>query len=171
MPRKLTSPILSRKPSLTRFIFAFIAGFFSVLIFHQGMLALLHAVSFIAISPFPTQPTRPFGVPQIWSLAFWGGIWGIVFALFDWRFPQGVGYWLLTLLFGAIGPTLVAWFVVFPLKGLPLGGGWKPAAMATGLMINAAWGLGTAFFLQSLTMWRSVGHPGSSSSSRGRGAP
>jgi hypothetical protein len=165
MTGETTPPILSRKPSLTRFILAFIAGFFSVLIFHQGLLALLHAVGFTAASPFPMQPTKPFGIPQIWSLAFWGGVWGIVFALVDWSFPQGLPYWLLTLLFGAIGPTLVAWFAVFPLKGLPLGAGWKPSAMATGLMVNGAWGLGTAFFLQSFTVWWNLGRRQPTSSS------
>jgi hypothetical protein len=165
MTEASTSAIPARKASLTRFIFAFLAGFFSVLIFHQGMLALLHAVGFTAVSPFPMQPTKPFGVPQIWSLAFWGGIWGIVFALVAPSFPQGLRYWLLTLLFGATGPTLVAWFVVFPLKGLPLGAGWRPSAMATGLMINGAWGLGTAFFLQNLTIWWSIGRPQRTASS------
>jgi hypothetical protein len=146
----------TRNASVTQFIFAFLAGFFSVLIFHQGVLALLHATGFTAASPFPMQPTKPFGVPQIWSLAFWGGVWGIVFAIVHRAFPQGSRYWLSTLLFGAVGPTCVAWFVVFPLKGLPLAAGWKLSAMATGLMINGAWGLGTAFFLQNFTLWWST---------------
>jgi len=139
-----------------RAIFAFIAGFCSVLIFHQGTLSILHAVGITAATPFPYGPTKPFGLPQIWSLAFWGGIWGIALALADRSFPGGPGYWLLTLVFGAIGPTFVAWLVVFPLKGLPLGGGWKPSGIATGLMINAAWGVGTALMLQGLTAWQAL---------------
>lgn len=136
-----------------RIIFAFIAGFYSVLIFHQGTLSILHAIGVAAATPFPYGPTKPFGLPQIWSLAFWGGIWGIVFALADRKFPEGAGYWLLTLIFGAIGPTFVAWLVVFPLKGIPLGGGWKPYGIITGLMINAAWGIGTALMLRGLSEW------------------
>jgi len=136
-----------------RVLFPFIAGFCSVLIFHQGILSILHAVGVTPATPFPYGPTKPFGLPQIWSLAFWGGIWGIAFALADRSFPRGAGYWLLTLVFGAIGPTFVAWFVVFPLKGLPLGGGWKPSGIATGLMVNAAWGVGTALMLRGLTAW------------------
>ena len=50
-------------------------------------------------------------------------------------------------LFGAILPTLVAWFVVAPLKGAPMAAGWAPAAMMVGPIVNAAWGLGTGIGL------------------------
>jgi hypothetical protein len=133
-----------------RFLFAFIAGFCSVLLFHQGALSVLHAVGIATAAPFPYAPTKPFGLPQIWSLAFWGGIWGIVFAFIERSFSRGVGYWLFALVFGAIGPTLVAWLIVFPLKGIPTGGGWKPFGIVTGLTINAAWGIGTALILRGL---------------------
>ncbi len=155
----VTQAILrSRGKSSVPFFFAFIAGFCSVLIFHQGMLSLLHAAGVAPASPFPYAPTKPFGMPQIWSLAFWGGVWGIVFALASRRFPGGIGYWLLAVIFGAVGPTFVAWFVVLPLKGLPMGGGWKPSGMATGLMVNAAWAVGTALILQAMSAWRTLGH-------------
>lgn len=144
---------MSKNVSLTRFIIAFIAGFISVLLFHQGMLGLLHAINFTLRSPFPTQPTKPFGVPQIWSLAFWGGVWGIAFAAIAPR-PKSIGYWLAVLLFGALCPTLVSWFVVMPLKGQQVGGGWQPTAIATGLMVNAAWGVGTALLLLGLSKWQ-----------------
>lgn len=138
---------------LIRVILAFIAGFCSVLIFHQGTLSVLHAIGVAAATPFPYSPTKPFGLPQIWSLASWGGIWGIVFGLADRNFPGGAAYWLLTLIFGAIGPTFVAWLVVFPLKGIPWGGGWKPSGIITGLMVNAAWGIGTALMLRGSSAW------------------
>lgn len=127
----------------SRVIFAFIAGFIAVLAFHQLALTILHAVGVTANAPFPLHATKPFGVPQIWSLAFWGGIWGIVLIAIL-RLLSGAGYWLVALVFGAIAPTLVVWFVVLPLKGLPVGGGWHPAGIATGLIVNGAWGLGTA---------------------------
>ncbi len=134
-----------------RMMFAFIAGFCSVLIFHQGSLSILRAIGISAATPFPYGPTKPFGLPQIWSLAFWGGIWGMIYALVERSFPRGPGYWVLTVIFGAIGPTFVAWFIVFPLKGVPLGGGWKISSIITGLVINAAWGIGTAMTLRMLT--------------------
>ncbi|MEH2151468.1 hypothetical protein [Nostoc sp.] len=36
---------MTRKAALSRFALAFIAGFVSVLLFHQGMLALLYSTS------------------------------------------------------------------------------------------------------------------------------
>jgi hypothetical protein len=50
-------------------------------------------------------------------------------------------------LFGAFALSLVAWFVVAPLKSLPVAEGGRPAAIATGLLVNGAWGFGTALLL------------------------
>jgi hypothetical protein len=91
-------------------------------------------------------PTEPFGVPQLWSLAFWGGAWGIVMAA-ALRRLTGSGLVLAAVVFGAIFPTLVAWFIVAPLKGQPMAAGFIPAAMAVGAIVNAAWGLGTGLGL------------------------
>lgn len=76
-----------------------------------------------------------------------------MFALADRHFPESAAYWLLTLIFGAVGPTFVAWLVVFPLKGIPTGGGWKLSGIVTGLAVNAAWGIGTALMLRGLDAW------------------
>jgi hypothetical protein len=138
---------MTQNAAFSRFALAFAAGFLSVLLFHQGLLALLHAVNFTPRAPYPTGLTQPFGIPQIWSSAFWGGVWGLVFAAIAPRFRQDESYWLAALLFGAIAPTSIAWFIVAPLKGQPLAGGWKPSAMLTGLLLNGAWGVGTAGLL------------------------
>lgn len=131
-----------------RLFFAFIAGALAVLLFHQPVLWLLHAAQLTAAVPYGLRPTRPFGVPQLWSLAFWGGIWGVVVvaiaALFRHR-------WLAAALIGAVGPSLVAWFVVMPLKGQSAGGGWAVSAIATALLVNAAWGFGTLVLFDVFT--------------------
>lgn len=124
----------------------FVAGALAVLIFHQGALAMLHAMGVTPRGAYPMQATPPFGIPQVWSLAFWGGVWGVILALALHRL-DGPPLVFAAILFGAILPTLVAWFVVAPLKGQPMAGGFKPAAMATALIINAAWGLGTGAIL------------------------
>jgi hypothetical protein len=135
-----------------RLMFGFIAGFMSVLIFHQLMLALLHLLGVTQAVPFRLAPVPPFGVPAVISSAFWGGLWGILFALVEPSFPRSSGgYWLAALLLGAIPLVLVAWFIAAPLKGVPAAGGWRPAGIATGLLVNAAWGVGTAFFLRLLS--------------------
>jgi hypothetical protein len=101
--------------------------------------------------------TAPFGIPQVISLAFWGGVWGMLFAMVENRFPRGALYWLSAFLFGAVFPTLVAWFVVAPLKGLALAGGWQMNRMMTGLLINGAWGIGTALLLVLMDRSRRLG--------------
>jgi hypothetical protein len=127
----------------------FAAGFISVLAFQMGALAILNAVGFTPTTPFPTSRTWPLGVPQIWSLAFWGGVWGIIYGFFEKSFPEKFyAYWVVAILFGAILPTAVLWFVVFPLKGQPMAAGWDQIRMTTHIIIHGAWGLGTALLLR-----------------------
>lgn len=127
----------------------FAAGFISVLVFQQGALAILNAVGFTTATPFSGSRTWPLGVPQIWSFAFWGGVWGLIYGYFERWFPERFfSYWILAILFGAIAPTLVLWFIVFPLKGVAVAAGWDEIRMATHVMIHGAWGLGTALLLR-----------------------
>ena len=60
-------------------LLGFIAGALGVLIFHQGFVAILHVAGGLPIAPYSFAPTHPFNVPQVLSLAFWGGVWGIEF--------------------------------------------------------------------------------------------
>lgn len=129
-------------------VWGFIAGFVATLVFHQPVLALLASTGFVKAGTYAMQAVPPFGVPQVVSLAFWGGVWGMLFALIHHRFPRGAAYWLTAFLFGAILPTLVAWFVVATLKGQPTMAGGDLHRMLTGLLINGAWGVGTGMFLR-----------------------
>ena len=95
---------------------AFLAGFVAVLIFHQGMLGLLHALGVTPGAPFNLGRTAPFGIPEVVSSAFWGGIWAVALSLVLRRL-SGPPYWLAAIVFGALVLTAVAWFVVQPLKG------------------------------------------------------
>ncbi len=85
---------MNQNSAISRFLLAFIAGFLAVIIFHQGMLALLYAINFAPRAPFSTTPTQPFGIPQIWSSAFWGGVWGLVFAAIAPRLGRNARYWI-----------------------------------------------------------------------------
>ena len=124
----------------------FIAGGLAVLVFHQGALAMLHAMGIAPNAAFSMKATAPWGIPQVASLAFWGGLWGIAFAALsrNWDGPRLVAA---ATAFGAMAPTLVAWFIAAPLKGQPMAAGLVPAAMMVGLIVNAAWGLGTGIGL------------------------
>ncbi|TMH26569.1 MAG: hypothetical protein E6H63_12560 [Betaproteobacteria bacterium] len=127
-------------------VVGFLAGAAAVLLFHQSALTLLHSLQLARSAPFSFTPTKPFGVPLLWSLAFWGGVWGVVLAAALARL-DGARLMVAATVFGAIAPTLVAWFVVAPLKGQPVAAGWAPAAMAVGPIVNGAWGLGTGIGL------------------------
>ena len=128
----------------------FAAGFIAVLLFHQGALLILHRAGITPAVPWALAPVPPLGVPAVLSAAFWGGVWGIVFVLLSPRLGRGAGYWVASALFGAVALTLVAWFVVLPLKGLPVGGGFAWPAVIVGPIVNGAWGLGTALVLTAI---------------------
>jgi hypothetical protein len=126
----------------------FAAGFISVLVFQSGANAILHAFSF-AGQPFGYAPTRPFGVPAVWSFAFWGGVWGFAFGLAEKYFPAGPMYYVCAFLFGAIAPVIVLWFVVFPIKGLPIAAGWDMRRMLIQMLVHGCYGLGVGILVQA----------------------
>jgi hypothetical protein len=131
-----------------RYLKAFIAGGLSVLLFHQGAVALLYLIGATARGPYEMNPTWPFGVPQVFSRAFWGGLWGIALWLVLERMRTPARYWTLAVVLGILGPTLVAWFVVFPLRGQPVAGGWEFAAMLRAFVVNGAFGIGVAALMR-----------------------
>lgn len=129
-------------------ILAFVSGFLAVLIFHQGLLAILHEVTPSAPAPWSMRGVPPFEVPAVISAAFWGGIWAMVLGHLLRGLPTGPAYWLTWIVVGAVALSVVAWVVVIPLKGMRAGNGWHPAAVGMALAVNGAWGLGTAIFLR-----------------------
>ena len=134
-------------PSLARWVtVGFIGGAVAVPLYHQVAVALLGVLGLTDRAPFIMEPTRPYGVPQFWSLTFWGGVWGVYFAALFTRL-DGWRLVFTSMLLGALLPTFVAWILVAPLKGQEMAAGLAPMAMATGLIVNAAWGLGTGIVL------------------------
>jgi len=129
------------------FVKAFIAGFVSTLVFHQGVLALLHLTGVVSRAPYDLGRVPPLGIPAVISLAFWGGVWGAaIWPLL--KNVAGPAYWLRALVIGAVGPSAVALFMVMPLKGMPMAGGWDPKLIVGALILNGAWGLGMALLLR-----------------------
>ena len=135
-------------------LFGFLCGAISVVAFHQTTLLLLHhhaaklpiLIEWFGRAPAPYSfaPVAPFGIPAIASLAFWGGLWGILLAVLIRHAPFDdlpLGF-----IFGAVALTLTAFTLVASLKGLPFDGN-QQTWLRSGLL-NGAWGFGTAFLLR-----------------------
>jgi hypothetical protein len=134
-------------PSPAHLGLAFLAGVLAVPIFHQILLLILHAAGIVPFAPFSTAPTKPLGVPDVVSISFWGGVWGVIFALTLPRWFSGAAYWIAALVAGGVALTLVFMFVVWPLKF----GDFPPnpgGLFAIGFLLNAAWGIGWALLLR-----------------------
>jgi len=133
--------------ALVPLILAFIAGALAVPVFHQILLWILHAAGIVPMAPFNMERTKPLGVPTIVSISFWGGIWGVLFALTLPRWFSGAAYWIAAPVAGGLALTLVFMLVVWPLKV----GGRPPQPLGLfiiGFLLNAAWGIGWALFLR-----------------------
>ena len=133
-------------------LLGFVAGAVAVLVFHQGSAFLLYhvgndipaVVSVVGRTtpPFNMAPTKPLGGPVVISQAFWGGVWGIAFAVVLEKLrPPAV---LFSTIVGAVALTAVAVSLVPYLKGLPT---WNGAIPWRGLLYNGAWGFGLALML------------------------
>ncbi|MDR3538612.1 MAG: hypothetical protein P4L71_19105 [Acetobacteraceae bacterium] len=140
-------PVLSQR-ILQRMFLGFVAGALAVLVFHQGIVTVLFNLGLTPLAPYRTMLVPPFGVPAIVSLCFWGGVYGALFGAVAPRLPAPL--WAAGLAIGLLA-MLIGWFVVAPLKGLPIAVGFVPWPMARSLLINLTWGLGTGLLLPLLS--------------------
>jgi hypothetical protein len=144
----MSTPLPLQNISMTRraariVILGFVAGAIGVLLFHQGVILALYLLNLVPSSPYSIRATAPFGVPQVLSSAFWGGLWGIAL-VWCMTVLRGADRLWIALLFGGILPTLVGILVVTPLKGGDPATRLQLASLLRGFVINGAWGLGTA---------------------------
>ncbi|WP_218578391.1 hypothetical protein [Vineibacter terrae] len=143
--------------SMRTVLFAFIAGAVGFLVFHQGGFWALTQAGVLKANTWSMATTRPLGVPAVISYVFWTGLWGVVAALVVPRLPgalRGPWGWIL---FAAIVPTLVNWFIVLPLKGAPMGGGFNMPGVALAPLVYGFWGLGMWLVMQLLQQTTSSG--------------
>jgi hypothetical protein len=139
-------------PAGLRAVLGLLAAVLAVLVFHQGMVGLLYASGMLPRGPYQFGPVPPFGVPVLVSQAFWAGLCGIAYGLALPRLPRGAPVALKGLGLGLLAAA-VGWFVVAPIKGLPVAGGWVPMNLLRSVLINGAWGIGTALFLHAMLAW------------------
>jgi hypothetical protein len=112
--------------------------------------------------PYSLAPVPPFGVPRSLDLAFWAGLWGVLYAVLERRLTASLSWLLGGLAFGLAGPLLVFWFVVLPLKGAGIGGGFHPATALIQIGFHAFYGIGAAILFRSglaLTRWTAQQSP------------
>jgi hypothetical protein len=133
----------------THLVLGFLAGALSHLIFQGGLGAILYVARLIPALPWSLTPVPPLGVPTSLSLAFWAGLWGLVYALLEPRFTALFGWWAGGLVFGLALPLLVYWFVVLPLKGAGVGGGFHLAMVPIEVAFHAIFGIGLAILFRS----------------------
>jgi hypothetical protein len=131
---------------IRRILLGFVAGFVATLVFHQIALWILHYFHYIDRTPWSMTPVKPWGVPAVISLAFWGGVWGAIMIAI---LAKSRNLLLASTLFGAVLPTLAAAFIVAPLKHQPVPHSGK--LLVIGLIVNGAWGLGTALIYRLLS--------------------
>jgi hypothetical protein len=141
--------------SAATLVMAFIAGALAVPIFHQILLWILYTAKVVPFAPFDMTATKPFNVPSVISISFWGGVWGVLFALTLPRWFSGMAYWIASAVIGGVALTLVFMFVVWPIKigGLPPD---MIGLFVIGFLLNAAWGIGWALFLALFERMRSA---------------
>ena len=138
---------MSEMPTLPRGSARFAAGAVGVLTAHQAAVWALHRAGVVPWTAYATAPTRPFGVPQVLSAAFWGGMWWVALAPAVERAATRSGYWTRAATLGAVLPTAVGAVLVAAGRGAPRGDTKPATLLAAGLAVNAAWGVAAALLL------------------------
>lgn len=147
----MTTLLSADVPMARRLVIGFVSGALAVLAFHQTMVLVLGLLGAIPARAYAMTPVPPFSVPTLINSLFWGGLWGAVFAAIADRLPRAWPLWLSGLAFGLLGPLLVNWFVVAPLKGQPMAAGFAPMRMYPGVLILGSFGIGVALIYRALS--------------------
>lgn len=131
-------------------VFGFMAGALAVLVFHQGMILILHLLKYVPNFPWSFRPVGPMGIPALINSMFWGGLWGVAFAALL-AFIPGKALWQRGLVFGFLGPALLGNWLLVPLfRGGVYFGGFVAQRMLITVLIGCAFGFGLALFYKML---------------------
>ncbi|MFM9975909.1 MAG: hypothetical protein ACKVON_15210 [Beijerinckiaceae bacterium] len=126
--------------------FGFLTGVIAVLLFHQGMVLILHLMKYLPNFPWNFKGSvGPLGVPVLVNQMFWGGLWGIAFALLGHLIPIA-NTLLRGAIFGLVGPYLLGNGLLVPLfkQSGQFIWTWPSTRLVIGALIGGAFGIGVA---------------------------
>jgi len=137
----------------------FLAAALAVLTVHQALVYLFGLYKLVpaTVQAWSMKPLGPLNVPAVLNNVFWGGLWGMLFAVVWPRLPGGV-LWLRGLVFGLLVLLIGNWLLLPLIKGtilgqanLPYFSGFDPQRMLVGAAILGGFGLmmGLLFGLMS----------------------
>jgi hypothetical protein len=133
----------------TRLLIGFGAGALSHLVFQGGLGAVYHAAGLIPGQLWSLDMVPPLGVPKSANLAFWAGLWGVLYAALQPRLTARLG-----LLWSGVSIGLAAllcrWLIVLPLKGEAIAEGFDPQSMLVFIGLHLVFGLGLAVIFDGL---------------------
>jgi hypothetical protein len=133
-------------------LMGFVAGALAVVVFHQGMVLILHLMKLVPNFPWNTGTFRggPVPIPVIVNQMFWGGIWGIGFAAVAGLIPVAHNI-LRGVIYGLLGPGLLGNGILVPLfKGGAFLWGFQGQRIMISALIASAFGAGLAVFFRLL---------------------
>lgn len=142
------------KKLMLRAACGFLSAALSVLIFHQATVFLLTHFGLLQAEAWSLNPVEPWGVPRILNQMFWGGLWGVLYALAGIAVFRGPR-WLIGALFGLAVVTLGNFTLVPLLRDLPLFAAYRPDVILKMILIHAMFGIGLALIYQKLEPYHS----------------
>jgi hypothetical protein len=133
--------------TLGRIALGFIAAAISVIVVHEAAVYALTRVGLGGGTAWGMQPIPPWGVPRLVNNVFWGGLWGVLFALIYERVP-GDKAWFKGLAYGLIIVVVSNWTLLPLIKGQVFGqpnhalfGGLNPRRMVSTTLVVGSFGL------------------------------
>ncbi|MFZ1105488.1 MAG: hypothetical protein WAN86_21970 [Hyphomicrobiaceae bacterium] len=133
--------------TLGRIALGFIAAVIAVIVAHEAIIYGLTQAGLVRGTAWGMRPIPPWGVPRLVNNMFWGGLWGVLFALaYDW--VPGRKAWLKGLIYGLFIAVVGSWVLVPLIKGRVFGqpgqvlfGGLNPSRMLSAIIIVGGFGL------------------------------
>jgi hypothetical protein len=129
------------KLSIRSILLGALAGVLGLLIGHQSLIELFHALGIVTFRGYRLDPVGPLSLPFVVNAAFWCALWGLLMALV-WPLLPGRHAALKGLIFGLVFVQALGNWVLVPLfKGTPFFHGFDIRWMAITACFQAGFGV------------------------------